>query len=221
MHALKALTMLPIVDTSNELERQAIALHAMIFSQSGLDFAGRIRRPGDLEVICGNGPDEFMAPNPLDIRSMLTELFEQLPLIEKWSDLSKGRISRILAIFLEGFFWIHPFHDGNGRVGRLLCRSLIRATGRYELRPFPDKRKWQKKYLRGLIHSHRVSRALETRGTFKDPSSFVDLCTTTRSDPFGDLARALERLIVYSEPSSIEEAPPSWAGVSIPPPDSD
>ena len=60
------------------------------------------------------------------------------------------------AMFLERFFMIHPFVDGNGRVGRSILGLLINYTRTWEFTfSRSTSRRQRRRYLRTLEYTHR------------------------------------------------------------------
>ncbi|MFH0837591.1 MAG: Fic family protein [Candidatus Aenigmatarchaeota archaeon] len=95
-------------------------LHWMVF-KSSKSFAGEFRKP-DQEVVVVNGFGSVVhrgAPS-----SMVTRLLESLV---DWYNKNKNKYSAIVlaAVVHNQFENIHPFADGNGRVGRLLLNNIL------------------------------------------------------------------------------------------------
>ena len=68
---------------------------------------------------------EYRPPEPPDIPNLMQSLI-------KWHDsLVEAKISPLIRAPLVHFYYeiIHPFYDGNGRVGRLIEASLLEAGG--------------------------------------------------------------------------------------------
>jgi Fic family protein len=90
--------------------------HKMLINNINDSFAGRFRKSGEY-VRVGN----HIAPAPEHVESMIHSL-----IAEYTSDLSGYFIDKI-AKFHLGFETIHPFVDGNGRIGRvIICFQLQR-----------------------------------------------------------------------------------------------
>jgi Fic family protein len=95
-------------------------LHKIIFKNSK-DFAGNFRKSGE-EVVVGDGFGNIIhygAPQSRII-DLLKELIE-------WYDKNKNKYpALILATVVHNQFEnIHPFVDGNGRVGRILLNNIL------------------------------------------------------------------------------------------------
>lgn len=95
-----------------------LSLHKMLISNINDDIAGRFRKE-DEWVRVGN----HIAPNPLEIIDRL-----QKGLTEYNSNTAESIIKRI-AKFHLGFEYVHPFCDGNGRIGRVLNNYLLMRGG--------------------------------------------------------------------------------------------
>lgn len=95
-------------------------LHKIIF-QNSKEYAGRFRRNG-IEVVIRDGLGNIVhvgAP-PSKIINLLKELIN-------WYNQNRNKYSPlVLAVVIHNQFeTIHPFQDGNGRVGRLLLNSIL------------------------------------------------------------------------------------------------
>ena len=96
-----------------------LSWHQQLFGETKPRVAGRIR---DFAVRIGNST--HVPPSPLEVRPMLKELL-------RWTSRSKGKIHplEIAGQFHQRFESIHPFGDGNGRIGRLAMNLLLAADG--------------------------------------------------------------------------------------------
>lgn len=95
-------------------------LHEIVFKETK-DFAGQLR-PLGVEVVIRNGQGLIVhrgAPSN-KIEKMLKDLID-------WYKKNKEKYSGILltAVVHNQFENIHPFQDGNGRVGRLLMNTIL------------------------------------------------------------------------------------------------
>ncbi len=95
-----------------------LLLHKMLISNIREDIAGRFRK-GDEYVCVGN----YIAPDPSKILNRLKKM-----LSEYHGSSSKSIIKRIAKFHLS-FENIHPFVDGNGRIGRVLNNYLLIREG--------------------------------------------------------------------------------------------
>lgn len=99
-------------------------LHKIVFKNSK-DFAGEFRTRGQ-DVVVRDGMGNILhegAPQPRVI-SLLKELI-------KWYDLNKNKYPALIlaAVVHNQFETIHPFADGNGRIGRLLLNNTLIKHG--------------------------------------------------------------------------------------------
>lgn len=105
--------------TEKELTLDTILLlHKMLISNIRDDIAGRFRNE-DEWVRVGN----YIAPNPTEVLGLLKEMFVQYQTND-----TDNIIRRIAKLHLT-FEHIHPFVDGNGRIGRVLNNyALLREN---------------------------------------------------------------------------------------------
>ncbi|MBD3314114.1 Fic family protein [Candidatus Woesearchaeota archaeon] len=95
-------------------------IHKIVFRNSK-SFAGKLRKKGEDVVVMdsrGNVVHEG-APQPR-INYLLRELID-------WYDKNKGKYPGLIlaAVVHNQFENIHPFRDGNGRVGRVLLNNIL------------------------------------------------------------------------------------------------
>lgn len=95
-----------------------LLLHKMLIGNIDESIAGRLRQGGEWVRV-----GSYIAPDPAEVESQLTAL-----LGEYMADAESHVISRI-ARFHLGFEHIHPFCDGNGRIGRVLNNYLLLREG--------------------------------------------------------------------------------------------
>ena len=93
-------------------------LHQMLLGGINDDYAGRIRRAGEYVRVGWH-----IAPPPERVKPMLEELIHQYN-----SDDVKYFLDKIAEFHLQ-FETIHPFCDGNGRMGRALINLQLSALG--------------------------------------------------------------------------------------------
>ncbi len=95
-------------------------LHKVVFKNSK-NFAGEFRKPGE-EVVVRNGMGHIvhMGAPQSRVVSLLNELIE-------WYNQNKGRYPALIlaSVVHNQFENIHPFRDGNGRIGRLLLNNIL------------------------------------------------------------------------------------------------
>ena len=95
-------------------------LHRIVFKNSK-SFAGEFRKPGE-EVAVRNGVGNIvhMGAPQSRVVSLLNELVE-------WYNQNKGKYPALIlaSVVHNQFENIHPFRDGNGRVGRLLLNNIL------------------------------------------------------------------------------------------------
>jgi Fic family protein len=100
-----------------DLERIA-TLHRMLLGNIDERIAGRFRGPGEYVRV---GP--HIAPPPEQVEAMLSTL-----LVEYEAGVDGRASQRIARLHLE-FERIHPFNDGNGRIGRVIINYALYRLG--------------------------------------------------------------------------------------------
>ncbi|MDE1870497.1 MAG: Fic family protein [Candidatus Micrarchaeota archaeon] len=117
-------------------------LHHIIFKNSK-SFAGKFRGRGvEVAVVNSSGTVLHRGANSKKVVSLLTELVN-------WYSRNKDVYPPIVlaSVVHNQFEMIHPFQDGNGRVGRLLLNNILLKHG---LPPVNIELKNQKIYYRAL-----------------------------------------------------------------------
>lgn len=127
-----------------ELLALAVEMHALIFGQGDPDIAGKIRRT---PVSFGRGGNQQHGA----AAHAITERMEAFSVWELPRE--RNNAARWGASFLQRFFLVHPFTDGNGRVARLLMIRAIEYNGTLALRETPER--GSRKYLHALEYAHR------------------------------------------------------------------
>ncbi len=96
-----------------------LKIHEFILNHIDKEFAGRFRN-GIVRIVGAN----FSPPNPNHISHMLHELIV-------YSNTNPQELDPIIlsVIFHHRFVWIHPFFNGNGRIGRLALNLLLMKYG--------------------------------------------------------------------------------------------
>jgi Fic family protein len=95
-----------------------LSLHKMLISNIRDEIAGRFRIK-DEWVRVGT----YVAPNPLEVEGRLQKV------LTEFNSNSVEPIIKRLAKFHLGFEYVHPFVDGNGRIGRVLNNYLLIRGG--------------------------------------------------------------------------------------------
>jgi Fic family protein len=93
--------------------------HKKLFQETKPDIAGKMRT--HQVMISGS---RFVPTSPVEVYPMLTEFF-------KWYEKSKGKLHpvELAALVHLKFVTIHPFADGNGRIGRLMMNFVLNRSG--------------------------------------------------------------------------------------------
>lgn len=105
--------------TEQNLTHEVILLlHKMLIGNIDEKIAGRFRQDGEWVRV-----GAYIAPNPTEVPQLITEL------LTKYQADTKSHIVEKLARFHLGFEHIHPFCDGNGRIGRVLNNYILLREG--------------------------------------------------------------------------------------------
>lgn len=174
-----------------------LELHRKHWTLAFPSIAGRFRNENEIGEV-GTGQNRITGTPSEHIHSQLTLLFEKTASAGfDGADLSN--MARSCAMFLERFFRIHPFADGNGRIGRLMVTLACQSTGLAQMLSWDFSRKSRKQYLDSLAYAHR------NVGKDQSPGGKV------RVNPYKRLARWLGRHILHI-PAEIgmEAEPPPW-----------
>jgi fido (protein-threonine AMPylation protein) len=188
----------------------ALSMHSLIFSEEP-DIAGRFRRTGEQVFFGGEGKHRRTGVDPDHIQPRLADLFTWFsrPRAE-----SKDDFASRCARFLEEFLMIHPFVDGNGRVGRLILVAAARTWTAWEFdwrgagqgddgrgsRLSTSRRR--RAYIHALEYAHRHS-----------PMNKDEHRKHVVTDPCRPLARWLAAHLEDSG-AALEEEPPTPSGTS-------
>lgn len=95
-------------------------LHRMVFHNSK-EFAGKFR-PRGVEVVIRDGYGRVV-----HVGAPAAKVEELLKRLTRWYNANKGRYPPLVTAVVahNQFEVIHPFQDGNGRVGRLLLNNIL------------------------------------------------------------------------------------------------
>jgi fido (protein-threonine AMPylation protein) len=172
------------------------SLHDCVFQGAEPVIAGRFRREGEEAHFGGEGDHSLQGAAHDQITHRLEEAWKFVP-ADSLSWVTRLHLATQLAFFLEAFFRVHPFVDGNGRVARFVIARIIRGTDRWEWDPTTPRGKDRKRYLAALQQAHRDAPASTNR--FKNEDGMPRL-----------LASWLEKRIL--EPPAEFEAEPEPVG---------
>lgn len=95
-----------------------LSLHQMLIANIRDDVAGRFRKENEFVRVANH-----IAPNPKEVPGLLEKM------LAEYNAASHENIIRRIAKFHLTFEYIHPFVDGNGRIGRVLNNYLLIREG--------------------------------------------------------------------------------------------
>lgn len=95
-----------------------LSLHKMLISNIHDDIAGRFRKKDEWVRV-----GDYVAPNPLEVTDRLQKV------LTEYNSNTRESIIKKIAKFHLGFEYVHPFCDGNGRIGRILNNYLLMRGG--------------------------------------------------------------------------------------------
>jgi Fic family protein len=93
-------------------------LHRMLLANINELIAGRFRGPGEYVRV-----GTHIAPAPEQVETMLQSM-----IVSFESELTMHVVARVARLHVE-FEHIHPFNDGNGRIGRVLMNHALQRHG--------------------------------------------------------------------------------------------
>lgn len=134
-------------------KRLLLDLHRLCF-QGSKEFAGRFR---DVEVVIGNQWGEVIHRGV-----PVAELHEYLDELISWYKKNRKRFKPLVmaALMHDQFEHIHPFRDGNGRVGRLLLNFVLLKSGYPPINIFLEDRAEYYQALQRYSNDHDVKPTL-------------------------------------------------------------
>lgn len=109
-----------------------LLLHKMLISNIRDDVAGRFRKDNEYVRVANH-----IAPNPKEVVDRLVKM-----LVEYNAASHENIINRIAKLHLS-FEYIHPFVDGNGRIGRVINNYVLMREGFVSINiKFVDRKKY-------------------------------------------------------------------------------
>jgi fido (protein-threonine AMPylation protein) len=178
-------------------------LHSAIFGAAVPSIAGRFRELGETAMFGGVATHKLTGTTPQFIERELIKA-HRLLVARGIATQDVDQTATTMAIFLEEFFRIHPFCDGNGRLGRLIIQFACESSGLYYMERFNTVGKSRRRYLRALEYAHKHA----------PRSTHIDKKLAVRN-PFRGLARWIaQHLIQRTGNEDIEAEPPQNEGPS-------
>lgn len=187
---------LPVLpQTEADFVQWLLREHGRFFGDVGLPFAGVLRSgPG---VFGRSGTKhEREGSHPEDIVAHLHGVFRKFLTASK----DGSETPRVMAIFLQAFFEVHPFADGNGRIGRLFVAAYASQCG------------YQYQHARGH-RADEYEKALEDAHKWCARNSAARSCPPVGADErtrdgLGLLIKYLRDRLVSRDLDDSTEAPP-------------
>lgn len=105
------------IDINPMSKEKILLLHQMLISNIRDDISGRFRKQGEYVRV-----GTHIAPAPENIETMIDSA------LSEYGRISEYTLDRIARFHLE-FEHIHPFCDGNGRIGRVLMNYQLMQAG--------------------------------------------------------------------------------------------
>ena len=125
-----------IIDNKRDISKELVfQLHKLVVQNTlKKDLENQIGKYRTLQVYIRGA--EWLPPKPADVPKEMASLFS-------WYSKNKKKVHPIIlaAYFHSAFETIHPFADGNGRVGRLLMNMILRKH-KYPMINIPNKKKY-------------------------------------------------------------------------------
>lgn len=166
-----------------------LGAHGLLFADCGLDFGGRFRRHGELGYFGGDGRHQ-RSGSPVDrieadLDALAAAMFQGMGGL---AQLNREDFLSCSANFLERFFSIHPFVDGNGRIGRLFLKAVAMGTGKFMYAPFTNNSRARRRYVSALQLAHaraKNSKSLAALIDWLDPylAEWQDSETLSEAEP--------------------------------------
>lgn len=159
-----------------------LLLHQMLIGGINDEISGRFRKPGEYVRV-----GTYIAPAPELVEKMINEI-----IIKYTSDLSEYFLDKIAKFHLE-FETIHPFCDGNGRIGRvLICFQLQRLGFPIVIIRDRDKKEYYKSFdeyreqknMKQMekVVSLALTESLHKRITYLKGEQIITLSTFTKNN---------------------------------------
>lgn len=139
--------------TSSKFIQILKTINEEIFKKTEIKFFGEFRKK---EIYFDSDIHEREGSKPEKIEIELTTFFNDYFFNmknEQWN--SEERFLRLSSIFLETFFRIHPFPDGNGRTGRLFLILMGVHSKKFYFERFDIHNSDEKNYLDALRYAHK------------------------------------------------------------------
>ena len=124
-----------------------IFLHRMLITAINDDIAGRFRKKNEFVRV-----GTHIAPAPEHVELMIDAMIEKYQ-----TDVHEYFLDKIARFHLE-FETIHPFNDGNGRIGRVLINyQLLRVGFPTVIIPFKDRQKYYDSFSKYRARAKSIS----------------------------------------------------------------
>lgn len=146
VRALEAKQQEPLPESENDFVRAVRDAHRSLFIHVLPKIAGEFRSEMDDVTFGGDGRNKREGFPHDEVEAGVRASF-------RLARQAAGTPARKCAAFLEMFFRVHPFLDGNGRIGRFFVQKIGRANGKV-IRQWASSGRSRRRYVTALEYAH-------------------------------------------------------------------
>lgn len=152
----------PLPEDADAFLNWLLDAHHLIFAEGVPAIAGHFRKGTERVFYGGERQHRREGVAAFKIDAELRKLYQR-----HQERSSRMPLAQVMAYFLEEFFRVHPFIDGNGRVGRLFLMLLAEHAG-FAFTPKTNSRDRQR-YVKALQYAHARCDPVSERAEVKNP----------------------------------------------------